>query len=228
MKAWWRTLAGRIDALSERERLLVFAAVIVVSVFLMHAVFVAPVQSRMKARTARMQQQQSAIQTFKQQILDLEARRAAPDAANLVRRDAIKVQIGEIDETLKGMEQGLVAAPKMKQVLQEMLARSPRLKLITLRTLPTTPLVDKPAKPDAAGAVVGRQETGTAGNVYKHGVRITLQGGYSDLHDYLARIEKLPWRMFWSRAVLEADDYPQITLTVTIYTLSLDRAWLEV
>jgi MSHA biogenesis protein MshJ len=34
--------------------------------------------------------------------------------------------------------------------------------------------------------------------------------------------------MFWSRASLNAEDYPRLTLTVTIYTLSLDKAWLEV
>jgi len=41
------------------------------------------------------------------------------------------------------------------------------------------------------------------------------------------RLEKLPWRMFWSRATLAAAEYPRVTLKVTIYTLSLDKAWLQ-
>jgi MSHA biogenesis protein MshJ len=66
------------------------------------------------------------------------------------------------------------------------------------------------------------------GGVFKHGVQITLQGSYGDMYEYLARLEKLPWHMFWSRASLSASDYPHLTLTVTIYTLSLDKAWLVV
>ena len=66
------------------------------------------------------------------------------------------------------------------------------------------------------------------GNVFKHGVEVKLSGSYADLYDYLVRLEGLPSRMFWSRVSLNAEDYPRLTLTVTIYTLSLDKAWLEV
>lgn len=64
--------------------------------------------------------------------------------------------------------------------------------------------------------------------MFKHGVELRVAGSYADLYDYLQRLEKLPARMFWSRATLNAGDYPKVTLTVTIYTLSLDKAWLEV
>jgi len=57
---------------------------------------------------------------------------------------------------------------------------------------------------------------------------MTLQGSYADLHDYLARLEQSQWRMFWWRARLSTEDSPRLTLTVTLYTLSLDKGWLEV
>jgi hypothetical protein len=34
--------------------------------------------------------------------------------------------------------------------------------------------------------------------------------------------------MFWWRARLTADDDARLTMVLTIYTLSLDRAWLQV
>jgi MSHA biogenesis protein MshJ len=64
--------------------------------------------------------------------------------------------------------------------------------------------------------------------VYKHGVEITVHGTYAALHGYLSRLERSPWAMYWWRAKLEADERSALTLTVTIYTLSLDKAWLEV
>ena len=121
----------------------------------------------------------------------------------------------------------------MNALLQDMLARNPRLQLVGLSTLPATPLVEKRAPAEKINATASAPKSqdklvAATSNVFKHGVQITLQGSYADLHDYLAALEKLPWRMLWSRASLSADDYPRLTLTVTIYTLSLDKAWLVI
>ena len=233
MKSLWRQYADKLDALAMRERAMVFAAALVVLVFLMNALFIDPAMTRRKALATRMAQQQTEMQGLQTQIAALEKKRADPDAVNQVRRDGIKRQITEIDGTLKDMQQSLVPAQKMNALLQDMLARNPRLQIVTMRTLPVTPLVERPAKPeknDAGSSAPATSGKFTAGesNVFKHGVQITLQGSYTDLYDYLARLEKLSWRMFWSRASLNADDYPRLTLTVTIYTLSLDKAWLVV
>jgi MSHA biogenesis protein MshJ len=233
MNELWRRYADKIDAMSPRERAMVFAAAVVVVVFMVNAFFIDPVAMRKKALMTRLAQQQTEMQALSVKIQAIQKQRADPDAANRARRDAIKRQIAEIDETLKDMQRSLVPAQNMKAVLQEMLARNPRLQLIAMRTLPATPLVekrDKAAKPAATAPASKSEDKFTAGasTVFKHGAQITLQGSYADLHDYLARLEKLPWRMFWLRASLDADGYPRLMLTVTIYTLSLDKTWLEV
>lgn len=227
MKEFWRKYAEKIDALATRERVMLFVAAIFVTLFLVNALFIEPAVARTKALLAQAAQQQATLTTLQPQIAVLEKKLANPDAENIVRRDDIKRQIAEVEETLNGMRQGLVAAQNMRSVLQDMLARNPRLQLVGMRTLPVAPLVEKQAKPDAAGAVAP-QSTPTEGGVFKHGVQITVQGSYADLHDYLGRLEKLSWRMFWSRASLDAAGNPRLTLTITIYTLSLDQAWLEV
>ena len=233
MKALWQQYSDKIDALAERERIMVFVALLAVLVFVMYTLFIDPAITRRTALATKMAQQQTEMQALQTQIAVLEKKRADPDAANQVRRDGIKRQITVIDDTLKDMQQSLVPAQKMNAVLQDMLARHPRLQIVRMRTLPVTPLVERPAPPeksDAAAPAPGAPGKFTAGesNVFKHGVQITLQGSYADLYEYLARLEKLSWRMFWSRASLNAENYPRLTLTVTIYTLSLDKAWLEV
>jgi MSHA biogenesis protein MshJ len=178
--------------------------------------------------------QQTEMQALQMKSQAMRNLRADPDAANQARGEVLKRQITEIDGTLKDMQRSLVPAQNMKTVLQEVLARNPRLHLIAMHTLPAAPLVEKnekAEKPNAPAVPAARPQdkpSSGASNVFKHGVQITLQGSYTDLHDYLARLEKQPWRMFWARASLNAEDYPRLTLTVTIYTLSLDKAWLEV
>ena len=64
--------------------------------------------------------------------------------------------------------------------------------------------------------------------MYKHGVEITVRGAYTDLYDYLIQLEQLPWHMFWGKLNVSTQDYPEITMTITVYTLSLDKTWLSV
>jgi MSHA biogenesis protein MshJ len=58
-------------------------------------------------------------------------------------------------------------------------------------------------------------------------VEIVVQGSYSDLLDYVSRLEKQPWQVYWGRTVLAAE-YPKVVVTLTLYTLSLDKSWLVV
>lgn len=234
MKAAWLKYAAKIDALSLRERVVVFGALIVVIFFVATTLFLEPLLARKKVLNAGMAQQSSEMQAIQAQIAAMNAGRGAGDAARLARRNSVKDQIAEIDLSLKDMNQNLVPAQHMKALLQEMLTHQPRVQLLAMRTLPATPLVEKSAKPpeksEAAGtpAPPAAKSAAGDGNVFKHGIEITLQGSYADLYEYLTRVEKLRWRMLWSRASLNAEDYPRLKLTVTIYTLSLDKAWLVV
>lgn len=233
MKKLWLKYAAKIDALSPRERVVGFAAALVVCVYAVFALTIEPAQRRQQLQIAQMEQQ-------KAQIAALEARRQVrepaapdPDAANRARGEALQRQIDELDETLKAMHGDLVAAERMAPLLREMLASDSGLHLVALRTLPVEALVTRAQKPAATGGAAAApalpaKPAATATNVYKHGVDITLQGSYANLHDYLARLEQAPWRMFWWRGRLVADEQARLTLTITIYTLSLDKAWLQV
>jgi len=237
LKELWRKYAARIDALSQRERIIVFIAAVAVALFVMNAVFIAGPGARINALKSQMQEQQNELQALEPQLRQLEQAAADPDAALRARRDGLARQVAAVNETIKGVQRDLVPAQKMNALLQDMLSHNSRLQLIAMHTLPVTGLSHElttarpvpevggsapPASQPAAGAKAADD------NIFKHGVEITVQGSYADLHDYLLRLEQLPWRMFWSRAQLSTEDYPQLTLKITIYTISLDKAWLEV
>ena len=62
--------------------------------------------------------------------------------------------------------------------------------------------------------------------LFRHGVQLVLQGSYLEMIDYLEALEAMPTQLFWGAAVLDADQYPQARLTLTLYTLSLDQKWI--
>lgn len=222
MKNLWRSYARRFDALSMRERVMVFAAIMCVIVFLGYEFGLSKPLSQNARLSAQIVQHDSETAMSQQQTQILTSS-LSQDPNEAVRKQivALKQQIEERDLTVRGVQKGLVPPTRMAAVLENMLNRSQAVRLVSLKTLPVTMLVERPAE-------AGKEEAATEHQVYKHGVEITLQGNYIDLMDYLVRLEKLPWQMFWAKTRMDASDYPKVRVTLTLYTLSLDRAWLIV
>lgn len=63
--------------------------------------------------------------------------------------------------------------------------------------------------------------------LYRHGVEIVLQGSYLDMINTMQALEALPVQLFWGGARLDAQQYPEARLTLTLYTLSLDEQWMK-
>jgi MSHA biogenesis protein MshJ len=231
VKALWSKYAARIDALGVRERVMVFIAALLVALYGIYLLSIEPAQRRQKVLSAQIVQQKQEIAALRALAQAGKARPVTdPDAANRARADELKRQIDALDETLKAMQRELVPAERMNALLRQMLTSEGGVQLVALRTLPAEPLVARSDKAAGAGAAASQPRKGvlSESTVYKHGVEITLQGSYVSLHNYLQRLEQSPWRMFWWRGRLAADDDARLSMTVTIYTLSLDRAWLQV
>jgi len=226
MNEIWRKAVARFDVLKPRERAMVFAAGAVVIGWVMFTIAIDNELMRYKRLSADLSRQQTTLAQLQTQTAEL-MRSAAqdPDAAGHARITALKAQLAQFDAELRGVQQGLVPPTRMTRVLEDVLTRNSRVHLVKLKTLPVTALVDREAKGEPARAAT---QGGADRLVYKHGIELTLEGGYLDLLDYLTRLEKLPWQMFWARTRIDASRYPRVQMTVTLYTLSLDEAWLVV
>ncbi len=62
--------------------------------------------------------------------------------------------------------------------------------------------------------------------LFRHGVEITLTGSYLDMIAYMEALEALPTQLFWGKAEFEVENYPNARLTLTLYTLSMDKKWM--
>jgi MSHA biogenesis protein MshJ len=243
MKARLERWAVRFDALSLRERAMIFAAAAVVVVFLANLFVIQRQSDANRALTANIKNQKAQLDDFEAQKHLLEQALASDvDAANRVRLQQAQQELSQLESDLALAQRGLVSAERMPVVLQDILREHQGLQLIELRTLPVTSLLDAtkvgkaPAGGDAAAAAdknpaVGDKTApapGSERNLYKHGFEITVRGSYPEFVEYLSHLEHLPTRMYWSKVTVNGDDYPHVTLTATIYTLSLDKAWLAV
>lgn len=227
MKEQLAVLIARVDALSLRERALVLGMLGTVVVFLLNLLMFDPLflqQKQLAQRIAEQRQEESALQ---QQIQALSSASAAdPTAPQRQRLAALKREQGEMESFLRERQADLVPPDRIAQLLRDMLERNQRLRLISLATLPTRSLSELQAP--AGQRRHADEDEGGLSHIYRHGVEITVRGSYADLVDYAAALERLPWHMYWGRATLTVDEYPASRLTLTLYTLSLDRIWLVV
>ena len=229
MKERWQKLAARFNALAQRERVLVFIAVLAGTVLIFHTVALDPLLARKQRLTQQLADTRQSIKVADNQLKAAETR-ADPDAVRRSYRDALRKQLADIDASMQGLQAGLVPPERMAKLLEEMVAKSRGVQVVALRTLPTQRF-ENPGAP-SAGAPGGKDAKPVPReperSIYQHSVELSLQGSYGDLHDYLAHLERSPLRMFWGRLNLESAQPPRLTVTLIVHTLSLSKAWLVV
>jgi MSHA biogenesis protein MshJ len=232
MKQYWQKLALKIDSLTLRERAVIFAMAAVVLVAGANALLLDPLFARQKQLSSQIQAGRKQVDLVRAQINETVKGPQNTDLAGKARLEAVRKQQAQMQSLLLDMQKGLVSPDKMTVLLEDIVRQGGRLRLISLKTLPVSGLGDpepaaKASEKGAVTAVSAPKAAEGGGAVYKHGVEITLQGGYVDIVNYMAALETMPWQLFWGKAKLSVEEYPTATLTLTLFTLSLDKKWLN-
>ncbi|WP_051971433.1 hypothetical protein [Massilia sp. 9096] len=252
----WQRLAARVEAMAQRERMLSFAAAAALLLFGAQMAVLGPLARKQDMLRAASAEQAGRVAAINDDIARLVAASAQdPNQALRVKLDAVRADTLRLSDQMRTMEKGLVPPERIAPLLESMLRANGRLQLVSLRTLPVD-TVDgasadagpagnpgaAPMRPaaqldaaaaalrasagsSAAGAVAGAAASGAV--LYRHGVELTVRGGYLDMVDAMGALESLPTQLFWGRAQLDVEDYPNARLTLTLYTLSLDPKWMK-
>lgn len=231
MKQYWLRFAANMDARNQRERALIFFTALILVGGLGNMLVLDPLAAKAKSLRAEQSSQQGQLAEIAAKIRAIESSgRSDPDAPMRQKLAELREEQKQTAAALQGTQQSLVAPDKMARLLEDMLSQNRGLKLLSLRTLPVSDVLDAETVPARAapagngGAVAQPPSSG----IFKHGVEISVAGSYADLTRYLENLENLPWRMFWGKVRMKVVEYPQVTLTITVYTLSMDRAWLSI
>lgn len=235
MKPTWQRYAARIDAASLRERILVFAAGALAVIALLNFLLVEPSLAKQRRLSQEIRQRQVEIARIQEEVRKLAlGRQAGPNQAMLAQLEEMKRRALEMERRLEQEQRNLVPPEQVGALVEEMLSRNRKLSLVEMKSLPvvdlapgatqaTKPAASKPAENRSGGAVLRADA-----HLYRHGVEITVTGGYMDLLGYLRDLEKLPKQMYWGQMDLRVVEHPQISLKLSVFTLSLDPAWLVV
>jgi MSHA biogenesis protein MshJ len=238
MKDVFLKWSARLDALSLRERAMVFAAIAALIVFVIHSLLLSPMLVQQKRLKMQIGQNQNNISGIDDEIArKIDTFVLDPDVGTRASLAAAKAEVGTLSDSLRAMQNGLVAPERIAPLLEKILRANGRLKLVSMTTLPVLPMnegrYDAAATPPAAPAVPGAAPAAAApppqptNLLFRHGVELTMRGNYLDMVNYMNALEDMPTQLFWGKASLAVEEYPNAQLTLTLYTLSLDQKWMK-
>jgi MSHA biogenesis protein MshJ len=214
VSALWRRTAARFDALSLRERVMVSAAVLVALLALVYTLMIEPEVRQQRRSAAAMLQKQSEARALDAQVQGLLAARAQdPDRARREQLARLTAQLGELDARINAEESRFTQPAQVRRVIESVLGRARGVELVEMKSLAVSTIASKEAKERL---------------IYRHGLEVTVSGSYLDLLAYLRDLEALPTQLYWGALNIDASKYPRVLMKLTVYTLSLDRAWLNV
>ena len=190
----WQRHAQRIDALSLRERAILFVSIAAVLALLFDSMVLTPLSARQKLRADAQAQQAAEVNQLREQYVAASRNNNDPGGQLRSQLETARAERARLDDALReagsaGVGEGLSV------VLQRLLAQQPGLVLerLTLLDEPgaTAPAVPRPTLPVLPG--IGWQ-----------GVELQVQGGWHDVQRYLQVLERELPGLRWGELRLNA------------------------
>lgn len=233
-------LLQRWRGLAPREQWLACAVALLVPVMAWLAFGHDPLAQRLEQMQGEQQGAETRRLDARTALAELQARAAVdPDQA---LRQALRAAQALRDHQLESLDRetaALIDPQRMQQVLQELLQRRPGLRLLALESFSAplelpAPLPAADGKPAAVATEQNKTDAATP-VLYRHGMRLTLEGSYFELRDYLQGIEAQSQaaggrRLFWERLDYQVGEAGpgQAKITLELYTLSREAGWVGV
>ena len=218
-------IAESVDRLSLRERLFLFAAGLFVIGGVWQAALAAPLEARRRIANEK-------VLALGQRLSELDEAVNAAAAAftegvpeQLERVHALQASVAARGDEIRVFTMDLIDPSEMRDVLEELLRRQHGLTLVSATNRPAQLIShdDEPAEGESSVT-----EPSDAPKLYRHSFVLTLRGDYLEVLRYLEDVERLPWRIYWSRLELTIDEYPVNDIMIEVATLSLDEEWIGV
>ena len=200
LRALWKLQAHRIDALSLRERFIMFASIALALGALADWWAISPAMAERRQLTAQSRKQTAELGVMRAQLSA--GRQGLPDTPLNRQLAAIERAQGEreaLEAQLRGLLAGRTELARLNDVLDEVLRRHERLTLIRLTTVTDLP----PSAPANQGAAA----------IHWRGVDLSVAGRYLELMQYLADLERtLPGLRWGELHIATKTTPPELTV----------------
>jgi MSHA biogenesis protein MshJ len=244
MKQAWKNLSTRIDALSLRERAILFVVLIGGLMALVNTLLLAPAQQVHQQLKGRFDLQSAELKRLRGEFT---GQPQQLDASQPLRDElaALRLRLDEIDRSIQAVQPAYEPVP-LSQILVPLLRRHEGLKLVRTAALAMAPPAAKPEAtavpaipapaPGLPGAMANANlllaQANTQGQpvvpaptvmgVTRQGVELTVAGPYAQMISYVQSLESALPQVRWGAMVLRSEKSPP-ELTLQLFLVGLQQ-----
>jgi len=200
-----KTYRRKVDQLTLRERRFIALALCSVILAVFALLFWNPLWAEYRRMNQENGQYQIQIETSQNSINALELRSKrdvnAPYKAKLKN---LILQVQEQRDRINGITSALIQPERMHEVFEGLLMNSP-LSFESIKNIP------------AEKIKINEQDQQA---LFKHGLKMQLQGRYINALKYLQNIETQNWQLYWDELEFTTIEYPIGSLRLKVHTIS--------
>lgn len=204
MNERWQKWSQQFEGRAPREKWLIAICGLIVITMVLQTLLIDPLLQQRKDAQQKLMSQQSANQRMESEIIILQRELAKDPNAEIIKElEQLQQQSQELSMQLSEVMSNLVSPSQMANLLQSVLDHSAKLKLVSLTSLPASPI----------------NETDSNVEYFLHPVRMELSGTYFAIRDYLHALESLSVKYYWRSFHYQVETYPNAKLVLEVYTL---------
>lgn len=207
MQHYWQQWNERFAQLSSREKGLIALCGFVVLVLGLWTLLLEPVIEQNRATAQRATATKLNSQRLEADILLMTAKlQKDPDQELNQEYKNLMIESQDLSTQLAKMVENLLTPAQMSLLLEQVLADSKQLRLVSLESKTAEPIITNDSGANTA-------------SYYIHPVRLELTGKYFAIVDYLESLEAMPVKYYWRSFQYSVEEYPTARLVLEVYTL---------
>lgn len=221
----WRAWAAKIDARSQRERvMLLFVTLAVLYVLFQLAAYnpLRKYQALLQTRITTNQANLVAVQIKMQELREHISK--DPNMPNRARISELTDRLNEASTSMSELMKSLVSPQDMPALVYGVLARHRELKVARVENIPFEELRPLPPPEESDKKA---EPTSEADPLYKHGLLIEVEGEFREIVMFMRELEQMNWKVLWDTVDIRTERHPKSTAEISVYTLSRDDAWIS-
>ena len=214
MQQLWLQLNDKFQTLSLREKwLLTLCGLVVLSVMLL-IWLIEPTVKANHALSGQLSSTKQTVQRLEGDILLATAKLNKDPNQNIdLEFKKLLTESQQLSEQLAQIIENLISPSQMARLLEDVLAGTKGLKLVSLESMTAEP-------------ITGGPDNQTRTGYYLHPVRLELTGSYFSILTYLNTLESLPVNYYWRSFSYTVEAYPTARLVLEVYTLGTRQEFI--
>jgi MSHA biogenesis protein MshJ len=204
---------------SPRDQLYLFLLGLVIIYLTFSRIFLHPLTQKITTLTEQMSTLKDQKTATEQQINTLQQAIQNPLLLQMINEEKrLNANLAIIQQQLKQFKPRLTTSTRMAQLTNDILKQQGgRIAIRSIIEMPVEPLLQADIDKTNPAELV-------TADIYSHGLQIEFQSDFFSAIDYLKRLERLPWALYWDNLEYKVINYPLADIVIKLHILSIQKS----